>query len=284
MPDLGTRILPLWAARGGARSKHEMAEQQQFNTWVRPLQAGETGGLRAARPQPLRGRVDRPEPRRPHRQTLLTPKRAGALPSGMSTSDRAHRWPAPAPAAAAAPATAAGASARNDARWPAGIGSIPICTFDTFRRGQEQPLCQGRAPSRSPRIPVSAYNPLFIYGGVGLGKTHLMHAIGHRDPGARPGRAASPTCTPSASSATWSTRCSATPIERVQARTTATLDALLIDDIQFFAGKDRSQEEFFHTFNALLEGQHADHPDLRPLPEGSRRARGAAQLAASAGA
>ncbi|MGI9295400.1 MAG: chromosomal replication initiator protein DnaA, partial [Pseudomonadales bacterium] len=98
-----------------------------------------------------------------------------------------------------------------------------------------------------------SYNPLFIYGGVGLGKTHLMQAIGNamlaRDPGARV-------------SYVHSERFVGDMVRGLQHNTISefkrsyrSLDALLIDDIQFFAGKERSQEEFFHTFNALLEGQ-----------------------------
>ena len=101
--------------------------------------------------------------------------------------------------------------------------------------------------------PGRAYNPLFIYGGVGLGKTHLMHAIGNhirtRNKDAR-------------ISYVHSERFVGDMVRALQHNTinefkTAyrSLDALLIDDIQFFAGKERSQEEFFHTFNALLEGQ-----------------------------
>jgi chromosomal replication initiator protein len=101
--------------------------------------------------------------------------------------------------------------------------------------------------------PGRAYNPLFIYGGVGLGKTHLMHAVGNtlrqRNPGAR-------------IAYVHSERFVGDMVRALQHNTIAefkqayrSLDALLIDDIQFFAGKDRSQEEFFHTFNALLEGQ-----------------------------
>ena len=100
--------------------------------------------------------------------------------------------------------------------------------------------------------PGGAYNPLFIYGGVGLGKTHLMHAVGNallaNDPNAR-------------IVYLHSERFVADMVKALQLnqindfkRYYRSVDALLIDDIQFFAGKERSQEEFFHTFNALLEG------------------------------
>ena len=100
-----------------------------------------------------------------------------------------------------------------------------------------------------------SYNPLFIYGGVGLGKTHLMHAIGNAILSAKPSAARGQLCSLGAiSSVIWSEGSSTTRISEFK-RSYRSLDALLIDDIQFFAGKDRSQEEFFHTFNALLEGQ-----------------------------
>ena len=101
--------------------------------------------------------------------------------------------------------------------------------------------------------PGGAYNPLFIYGGVGLGKTHLMHAVGNmmrqRKADARVVYL-------------HSERFVADMVKALQhnaisefKRFYRSVDGLLIDDIQFFAGKERSQEEFFHTFNALLEGQ-----------------------------
>ena len=101
--------------------------------------------------------------------------------------------------------------------------------------------------------PGGAYNPLLLYGGVGLGKTHLMHAIGNaillKNPHAKV-------------LYLHSERFVADMIRALQTNTIndfktyyRSLDALLIDDIQFFAGKDRSQEEFFHTFNTLLESQ-----------------------------
>ncbi|MGB5590921.1 MAG: chromosomal replication initiator protein DnaA, partial [Gammaproteobacteria bacterium] len=98
-----------------------------------------------------------------------------------------------------------------------------------------------------------AYNPLFIYGGVGLGKTHLMHAVGN---------AVMENNAQARIAYVHSERFVGDMVSALRHNTISefkrayrSLDALLIDDIQFFAGKDRSQEEFFHTFNALLEGQ-----------------------------
>jgi chromosomal replication initiator protein len=125
-------------------------------------------------------------------------------------------------------------------------------TFDTFVEGKSNQL--GRAAAlQVGENPGTAYNPLFIYGGVGLGKTHLMHAIGHmildRNPDANVVYLRSE-------------RFVADMVKALQhnsinefKRFYRSVDALLIDDIQFFAGKERSQEEFFHTFNALLDGQ-----------------------------
>jgi len=125
-------------------------------------------------------------------------------------------------------------------------------TFDNFVEGKSNQLARAAA-FQVGLNPGRAYNPLFIYGGVGLGKTHLMHAVGNliteREPDARV-------------SYIHSERFVGDMVLGLQhnaiadfKRTYRTLDALLIDDIQFFAGKERSQEEFFHTFNALLEGQ-----------------------------
>jgi chromosomal replication initiator protein len=125
-------------------------------------------------------------------------------------------------------------------------------TFDNFVEGNSNQLARAAAMQIGEN-PGESYNPLFIYGGVGLGKTHLMHAVGNlileRNPRAN-------------ALYLHSERFVADMVRALQTnrinefkRFYRSLDLLLIDDIQFFAGKDRSQEEFFHTFNALLEGQ-----------------------------
>ena len=125
-------------------------------------------------------------------------------------------------------------------------------TFDAFVEGKSNQLAKAAAIQVSENL-GNSYNPLFIYGGVGLGKTHLMQAVGNavmtKQPGARV-------------SYVHSERFVGDMVRGLQHNTISdfkrsyrSLDALLIDDIQFFAGKERSQEEFFHTFNALLEGQ-----------------------------
>jgi chromosomal replication initiator protein len=124
-------------------------------------------------------------------------------------------------------------------------------TFDNFIEGKSNQLARAAALQVAEN-PGGAYNPLFIYGGVGLGKTHLMHAIGNhmlaRKPNAKVVYLHSETFV-----ATMVTALQLNAINEFK-RFYRSVDALLIDDIQFFAGKERSQEEFFHTFNALLEG------------------------------
>ena len=124
-------------------------------------------------------------------------------------------------------------------------------TFDNFIEGKSNQLARAAAMQVAEN-PGYAYNPLFIYGGVGLGKTHLMHAIGNylvdKKPGAKVVYLHS-----EAFVATMVTALQLNAINEFK-RFYRSVDALLIDDIQFFAGKERSQEEFFHTFNALLEG------------------------------
>lgn len=124
--------------------------------------------------------------------------------------------------------------------------------FESFVEGKSNQLARAAALQVAER-PGDAYNPLFIYGDVGLGKTHLMHAIGNVILKNNP---------ESKVLYLHSERFVADMVKGLQTnsinefkRFYRSLNVLLIDDIQFFAGKDRSQEEFFHTFNALLEGQ-----------------------------
>jgi chromosomal replication initiator protein len=125
-------------------------------------------------------------------------------------------------------------------------------TFDTFVVGKSNEFAHAASRAVAEQ-PSKAYNPLFLYGGVGMGKTHLMHAIGHtikqRNPAARLSYVSAEKFTIEVINSLrfdkmFSFR------ERFH-----TVDVLLVDDIQFIAGKERTQEEFFHTFNALYE-QH----------------------------
>ncbi len=231
--------------------------EQQFNTWVRPLQAVEENGvLRLLAPnrfvvdwltQNLRGRI----------AELIGSVADGNTPQiHLEVGSRA---PAPAPtttstAIAGGAASIAGNGVKSRRGEPLVVGGRlnPDFTFDNFVEGKSNQLARAAARQVAAN-PGRAYNPLFIYGGVGLGKTHLMHAVANtireRNNNARVAYV-------------HSERFVSDMVKALQHNTinefkTAyrTLDALLIDDIQFFAGKDRSQEEFFHTFNTLLEGQ-----------------------------
>ncbi len=218
--------------------------EQQFNTWVRPLQAVEAdGALRLLAPnrfvvswieQNLYGRIEE----------LVASDDGGGARVTLEVGSRAEA-PPPAPAPALSPG--------KPQELPL-VGSRinPDFTFASFVEGKSNQLARAAALQVGEN-PGRAYNPLFIYGGVGLGKTHLMHAIANliraRGPGAR-------------LAYVHSERFVSDMVRALQHNTMAefkqtyrTLDALLIDDIQFFAGKNQSQEEFFHTFNALLEGQ-----------------------------
>jgi chromosomal replication initiator protein len=128
----------------------------------------------------------------------------------------------------------------------------PKYTFPNYVEGKSNQLAKAAALQVAEN-PGKAYNPLFLYGGVGLGKTHLMHAIGNYIKDHKKDAKVI---------YLHSERFVADMVKALQSNAInafkeyyRSVDALLIDDIQFFAGKGRSQEEFFHTFNALLEGQ-----------------------------
>jgi len=228
--------------------------EQQFNTWLRPLQAVEENGtLRLLAPnryvvdwvnQNLRGRIA---------EVLGTVATAAAPQLVLEVGSRPHvadggvnghhTSPEPGPASSRqAPSERLVIGGRLNKDF----------SFERFVEGKSNQLARAAAMQVA-RNPGRAYNPLFIYGGVGLGKTHLMQAVGNMllatSPDARVAYV-------------HSERFVGDMVRALRHNTinefkTAyrTLDCLLIDDIQFFAGKERSQEEFFHTFNALLEGQ-----------------------------
>jgi len=222
--------------------------EQEFNTWIRPLQAVEDGAiLRLLAPN--RFVVDWLKKHYIERILELVGDQDKATELVVEVGSRQ---------AAAAPASPSNQRPRPATIKPAAPAAVdarlnPAFTFDAFVEGKSNQLAKAAATQVS-QNPGKSYNPLFIYGGVGLGKTHLMHGIGaamlEQTPGARVAYV-------------HSERFVGDMVRGLQHNTISdfkrayrSLDALLIDDIQFFAGKERSQEEFFHTFNALLEGQH----------------------------
>jgi len=235
--------------------------EQQFNTWVRPLQAIERDGeLRLLAPNRYviewLGQNSLPRIKELIRAFAEEPAPELVLDVGT-------RAGAAGPAVAAAVAVAAvngrhsvtnGATARSRRLAPSLLGG-PInstFTFGSFVEGKSNQLAKAAAIQVAGN-PGKAYNPLFIYGGVGLGKTHLMHAVANK---------IKENTSEARVAYVHSERFVGDMVKALQHNTindfkTAyrSLDALMIDDIQFFAGKERSQEEFFHTFNALLESQ-----------------------------
>ncbi|MGH1538217.1 MAG: chromosomal replication initiator protein DnaA [Gammaproteobacteria bacterium] len=227
--------------------------EQQLNTWIRPLHAiEENGGLTLLAPNRFvldwvqdhfLTRIDElvgtsnNAVTRPVMLEIGSSQRAAAQPS-VSTIEAAEKLHA---------VSATSAKLQNFNH-----NLNPNFTFDTFVEGKSNQLPKAAALQVAGH-PGTAYNPLLIYGGVGLGKTHLLHAIGNQmlvqNPDAK-------------ILYLHSERFVADMVKALQhnaisefKRFYRTVDALLIDDIQFFAGKERSQEEFFHTFNTLLELQ-----------------------------
>jgi len=220
--------------------------EQQFNTWIRPLQAEEDGDqLRLFAPN--RFVVDWLQEHHIDRILQLVDGARQDIEVLVEVGSRPMEGGA---TPAAVPPRVVQSSPRGGPMLASRLS--PSFTFDSFVEGKSNQLARAAA-SQVGENPGTSYNPLFIYGGVGLGKTHLMHAVGNamleRKPNARVAYV-------------HSERFVGDMVKGLQHNTISefkrsyrSLDALLIDDIQFFAGKERSQEEFFHTFNALLEGQ-----------------------------
>ena len=242
--------------------EQELSEQQ-LNTWIRPLQVVESSDeLRLLAPnrfvldwvnQNFLEQISRIIQQ-------LTSDQPKALSLEIGTQNKKPAASTPVSSvmqAAEAPAVDKIAASKEPAFIPPPKTPQHIdhnlnlgFTFENFVEGKSNQLARAASLQVSEN-PGGAYNPLFLYGGVGLGKTHIMHAVGNRmrelNPDAR-------------IVYLHSERFVGHMIKALQHNAIdefkqfyRSLDALLIDDIQFFAGKERSQEEFFHTFNALLE-------------------------------
>lgn len=221
---------------------------QQFNTWIRPLQAVELEqGLEILAPN--RFVLDWIRDKYGSRIRAILDQLAGAsdLKVSMGIGSVASAKAAPAPRAPAEVVVK-----KTEAVGRRVNGLKQDFTFESFVEGKSNQLARA-ASLQVAGNPGKGYNPLFICGGVGLGKTHLMHAVGNLIIAQKPSAQVV---------YLHSERFVADMVKALQhnainefKRFYRSVDALLIDDIQFFAGKERSQEEFFHTFNALLEGQ-----------------------------
>ncbi len=227
---------------------------QQFNTWIRPLQAIDRNGeLRLLAPN--RYVIEWLGDNALSRIKELVQEFADGAPPDLVLDVGTRAGVAATVSPMNGSGDAQGAAASRSRRLPPIVlgGRINSdFTFGNFVEGKSNQLAKAAAVQVAGN-PGKAYNPLFIYGGVGLGKTHLMHAVANRikehNSEAR-------------LAYVHSERFVGDMVKALQHNTIndfksayRSLDALMIDDIQFFAGKERSQEEFFHTFNALLESQ-----------------------------
>ena len=228
---------------------------QQFNTWLRPLQA-ETQDSTLVLFAPNRFVVDWVKTHFNGRISELVRQLSANVIDQVIIEVGSKKVSSVADAPIATPLTSHARTVSAATQQAADHNKNSYLNkkfvFDSFVEGNSNQLARAASMQVAER-PGDAYNPLFIYGGVGLGKTHLMHAIGNTILKENP-----------AAKVLYlhSERFVADMVKALQTnsinefkRFYRSLNVLLIDDIQFFAGKDRSQEEFFHTFNALLEGQ-----------------------------
>jgi chromosomal replication initiator protein len=229
---------------------------QQYNTWIRPLQSVEEGhAIRLLAPNAfVLDWVQKNYLKRFHELTSqVWNGNAPEIRLEIGSVPSADRLNMPTAQGSGTPGRAqVNAGQQGQTAKPLTSNLNTSFTFDSFVEGKSNQLARA-ASLQIAENPGKAYNPLFIYGGVGLGKTHLMHAVGNlivnSNPGAR----------------VIYLHSESFVAEMVKALQHNAIDdfkqkyrsvnALLIDDVQFFAGKERSQEEFFHTFNALFESQ-----------------------------
>jgi len=227
---------------------------QDLNTWIRPLQPVEDGNLlRLLAPNNFV--LDKINELFISRISVIIKQLDASISVTVAVgSSSPLSAPTPAPINANANINASSAFFNREAtKTGKGFrsGLQTSFTFDNYVEGKSNQLARA-ASIQVAENPGTAYNPLFLYGGVGLGKTHLMHAVGNmmfeRMDNAK-------------IVYLHSERFVADMVKALQHNTInefkryyRSVDALLIDDIQFFANKDRSQEEFFHTFNSLIEG------------------------------
>ncbi len=174
-------------------------------------------------------------------------KKSGAATPGMSAS----RIDTDAVSASRAKPAAAKRTTRYDEKGTAYVGSLnPRNTFETFVVGSNNQMAHAASMAVA-QSPAQAYNPLFLYGDTGLGKTHLMHAIGHAILRAKPDAKVAYLSTEKFTNE-FIQALQENQLTKFRQRYRC-VDILLVDDIQFLAGKERIQEEFFHTFNDLFE-------------------------------
>jgi len=217
--------------------------EQQFNTWIRPLQAVEENGvLRLFAPNDyvvdwlndnFKGQIAK---------TAAELSENALDKVVIQVGSRQEAEPVPTNTRSLNLTTL---EPRIGSKLNAGF------TFDTFVEGKSNQFAKAAALQVGEN-PGKTYNPLFVYGGVGLGKTHLMQSVGNMI--VRRNNSAKVAYVHSERFVGDMVRALQHNTINEFKRSYRSLDALLIDDIQFFAGKERSQEEFFHTFNALLEG------------------------------
>lgn len=232
--------------------------QNLFNMWIRPLQAEETAeSLKLLAPNPffLRHIADKYLGR--IRELIRDLSQGRIAEVRLEVGSRSDREAAPAPtrtAASQAPAAPAMPVVPAEPPLPRPTNSNlnALFTFDNFVAGKSNQLAFAACRQVAENLGGTGHNPLFIYGPTGLGKTHLMHSVGNEVLRANP-QARILYMTSERFVGDFVTALQRGLMNEFK-RLYRSLDVLLIDDIQFFAGKGSSQEEFFHTFNTLLEG------------------------------